>query len=81
MEGCGNFGMPVLDTTDERVRVWYFPVVVDPDEAAEETEGRYSELLGCVRRRGWRSCTHLATLWLNQSLPSVSVGVQAGSPG
>ena len=27
MEGCGNYGVPLLDTTAGRVRIWYFPVV------------------------------------------------------
>ena len=24
MEGCGNYGMPIVDTTGGRVRVWHF---------------------------------------------------------
>ncbi len=22
MEGCGNYGVPVLDTTEQRIRIW-----------------------------------------------------------
>jgi len=68
MEGCGTWGLPVLDTTAELVRVWYFPIVLDPSEPSALIDGRYERVLECARAAGWRACTHLATLWLNQSL-------------
>mmetsp|Transcript_36132 Transcript_36132/g.100336 ORF Transcript_36132/g.100336 Transcript_36132/m.100336 type:complete len:227 (-) Transcript_36132:91-771(-) len=58
-KGCGNFGVPMLDTTGGRVRVWYF------DASSDEL---YAALHDCVQRRGWRRCTHLATLWLDQGI-------------
>lgn len=61
MGGCGNFGMPVVDTTGGRVRFWYFDTAND---------GLYNAVLSCVRQSGWRQCTHLATLWLDQPLDS-----------
>lgn len=69
MEGCGNWGLPMLDTTDEMARLWYFPIVLGPTEPIEAGDARYDRLLACATAQGWRACTHLATLWLNQTLP------------
>lgn len=63
MEGCGNFGVPVLDTTGGKARIWYFDT---------ESEPNYETVLDCVRPKGWRACTHLATLWLDEALPKRS---------
>lgn len=67
MEGCGNFGLPVVDTSEQRVRVWYFPVVIGPWEEEAVHAERYRRLVTCAQEAGWRRCTHLGTLWLNQS--------------
>lgn len=61
MEGCGNFGVPIVDTTDGRVRFWYF------DTSSDE---KYSSVLSCVESHGWRGCTNQATLWLDQAIPT-----------
>jgi len=68
MEGCGNFGIPVVDTTLERLRVYYFPIVVDPEEPTSMSEERYRSVLDCVSRKGWRACTRHAITWLDQPL-------------
>eukprot|EP00928_Gymnodinium_smaydae_P090883 TRINITY_DN74599_c0_g1_i2.p1 TRINITY_DN74599_c0_g1~~TRINITY_DN74599_c0_g1_i2.p1 ORF type:complete len:520 (-),score=45.90 TRINITY_DN74599_c0_g1_i2:135-1478(-) len=57
MTGCGNFGMPVLDTTEGRTRFYYF------DTSSEE---RYKAVMDCVPVHGWRACVHLAEVWLDQ---------------
>lgn len=59
MGGCGNFGIPVLDTTEARVRLWYF------DTSAND---KYINVINCVLHQGWRACTNLATLWLDQPI-------------
>lgn len=61
VEGCAKFGVPVLDTKEDRVRWWYFDT---------STDTKYEEVLKCVKRDGWRKCTvpMNATLWLNCSL-------------
>jgi len=69
MGGCGNYGVPILDTTGGFVRVWYFPIVeappfVHPVNASDS----FNEVSRCVTRNGWRQCTHLAQLWLEQPL-------------
>ena len=88
MEGCGDYGFTVLDTTAGRVRIYYFEIVatlgLDKRSFARESEaGRtpprpaalsdpiedsYDEVFGCVSQLGWRNCTHLAQLWLDQPL-------------
>ena len=30
MEGCGNYGVPIIDSTEGRLRMWYFPIVDTP---------------------------------------------------
>lgn len=61
MVGCGNYGMPIIDTTDGLVRVWYFDT---------STTDLVDKVLGCVSQKGWRSCTSLAKLWLSQQIPN-----------
>lgn len=62
MEGCGNYGLPMLDTTGGRVKMVYFPIV------AEDGTDTYDEVTSCVSNKGWRQCTHLAETWLDQQL-------------
>jgi len=62
MEGCGNYGIPVIDTTESRVRVWYFDVY------SLSGQDNYDVLKECLLVRGWRRCTMYATLWLDQAL-------------
>jgi len=61
MEGCGNYGIPIVDTTEDRVRFWYF-------DTSDDT--KYNATIGCVQSEGWRQCTHLATSWLDQPINS-----------
>jgi len=59
MEGCGNFGVPIFDTTGGRVRFWYF------DTSSDDA---YDAVIDCAKRKGWRQCTGLATLWLDERI-------------
>jgi len=62
MTGCGNYGFPILDTTMNRVRVWYFEfVTIDGADV-------YDEKYKCISENGWRQCLHLAEIWLDQPL-------------
>ena len=63
MEGCGNYGIPIMDTTDGHATFWYFPVAGDKTDS-------YDAVLECVTKSGWRACTHLAQVWLKQPLPA-----------
>merc|ERR1712226_376451 len=64
MEGCGNFGVPVFDTTSGRTRVFYFET---------ETDAKYNSVLECVSSKGWRRCLDHATIWLDQARTSSKV--------
>merc|ERR1711918_331645 len=48
MEGCGNYGIPVLDTTG--VRVYHFEV------HSKSGQDHYDEIMACVVPNGWRAC-------------------------
>eukprot|EP00656_Telonema_subtile_P002775 TRINITY_DN11269_c0_g1_i4.p1 TRINITY_DN11269_c0_g1~~TRINITY_DN11269_c0_g1_i4.p1 ORF type:complete len:160 (-),score=38.24 TRINITY_DN11269_c0_g1_i4:162-641(-) len=62
MDGCGNYGMPIIDTTESMARIWYFNV-------GEKTgDDKYDEIMACLKQGSWRQCTQYATLWLNQTL-------------
>jgi hypothetical protein len=67
-----RYGVPVFDTTEGRLRFWYFgidkPIGQPASSDKRVSDRRYDELIGCVRQGGWRSCTHLAELWLDQPL-------------
>jgi hypothetical protein len=64
MEGCGNFGIPIIDTTEDRVRFWHFEIV------SKEGKDNYDAIMQCVQSKpnGWRDCTDLAESWLDQPL-------------
>ena len=62
MVGCGNYGIPILDTTADRVRLFYFPI------ADLQGTDNFDTVVACVKQKGWRGCTQHATLWLNQTL-------------
>eukprot|EP00929_Paragymnodinium_shiwhaense_P034022 TRINITY_DN1855_c0_g1_i2.p1 TRINITY_DN1855_c0_g1~~TRINITY_DN1855_c0_g1_i2.p1 ORF type:complete len:476 (-),score=46.35 TRINITY_DN1855_c0_g1_i2:654-2081(-) len=64
MEGCSNFGIPVVDTTAGRTRVIYFDT---------STHEKYDTVLTCVQAKGWRACESLATVWLDQKRATPSV--------
>ena len=64
MGGCGNYGMPILDTTGGRIKVYHFGIV-DKDGT-----DHYDDTMKCLESKGWRACTDLAELWLDQALPA-----------
>jgi len=66
MEGCGNYGMPLVDTTEDRVRFWYF-------DTSDDT--KFNSVTTCVKSKGWRQCTDQATLWLDQPIKKPSTAV------
>lgn len=63
MEGCGNYGIPVVDTTENRVRVYHFEI------ASVNGTDRYDSTVGCLTSAtSWRDCVHLADTWLDQAI-------------
>jgi hypothetical protein len=68
MEGCANYGIPIIDTTDDRLRVYHFEINGKNDKDS------YNATMGCLSSsNGWRNCTHLADLWLDQPINSSRV--------
>lgn len=68
MVGCGNYGIPVFDTTGGRTRVFYF------DTSSDE---KYDAVMACVPAKGWRACIHLADVWLDQLRTKTAVSEHA----
>ena len=67
-----RYGIPVIDSTEGRLRFWYFGIDKARGQRASGdkrlSDKRYEQLITCVRKGGWRSCTELAELWLDQPL-------------
>jgi len=59
MGGCGNFGMPIIDTTEGRLRFWYFDT---------SNKAKYDAAVACAQEKGWRQCLDLATSWLDEAI-------------
>ena len=64
MEGCGNYGIPIVETTKEgRVEITYFNV--------QDTSGspdQYDAILKCFEEKGPVNCKELGKTWLNQTI-------------
>lgn len=61
--GCtGEFGIPVVDSTDGYFKVYYFPI------AQYDSFDNYDEVLSCFQEKGVSGCYDLATLWSSTSL-------------
>lgn len=64
MEGCGNYGVPIVDTTAGLFRMWYFEV------QSKTSPDNYEAITACVKAAGaWRPCVQHAKLWVNQTIP------------
>ena len=62
MEGCGNFGIPFVDTRENRVEIIYYNV--------QDLTGidKYDDILNCFQSKGISNCKDLGTVWLNHTL-------------
>jgi hypothetical protein len=60
-------GIPIIDTTEDRVRFWNFEVV------SKKGVDTYDKVMACVLAKGWRGCTDLAESWLDQPLNSTGI--------
>lgn len=62
-----RFGMPLVDTTEGRVRFWYFDTMSDES---------YGNVTSCVQANGWRQCAdEFAIKWLDQEIVPASTRV------
>ena len=67
MEGCGNFGIPVLDTTGDKAELSYFPL----NDLGNRGSDQFGALLSCIKENGFSGCASLASKtgpWLSQAL-------------
>ena len=61
MNGCGNYGVPVLDTTDGRVRVWYFDIFSTDTGIDRYAEASVSMLLAWIVAVVYAECVSSVT--------------------
>jgi hypothetical protein len=66
--GCGNFGLPILDTRNGRATLNYFPLGDNWNKVAN-----YDEILGCIGAKGYSACTQYADVWMDQALDDTAV--------
>lgn len=60
----GTFGIPVVDSTDGKFNVYYFPI----SQAGSSGFDNYDGTLSCFLANGVSGCYHLAQLWSSTSL-------------
>ena len=58
MDGCGNYGFPVFDTTDRQFRVYHFLI----QDLLRDMDN-YDEIYECIDKNGVSNCYHLAEEW------------------
>jgi len=64
---CNQFGLPILDTRNGRVKLNYFDL---GDKGTKVSN--FDEILGCISAKGYSACEHYATAWLDQPLNSTT---------
>jgi len=63
MSGCGDFGLPILDTRGGQATLWYFSL-----GSGGQRHSNWDEVLTCIRNYGFSACTQYADKWMQQSL-------------
>lgn len=63
------FGFNVIDTTDDAVAIYYFPIQQIDDSNSNGTYDNYDAILSCIQANGVSGCYDLASKWSFQSLP------------
>lgn len=66
MGGCGEWGIPVVDTTgDGAFKLFYFQLFTDPGSMNNFTvpTNNYDAILSCFKDNGVSGCYHLAQQW------------------
>jgi len=62
-EGCGDFGVPILDTRNNQAILWYFEM-----GSGGHKNGQFDTILTCLETQGLDACKHMATPWFTQDL-------------
>ena len=65
MGGCGEWGIPIVDTTSGSFKVYYFLLYIQPGpmNSATEAVDNFEAVYSCFRDNGVSNCYHLATEW------------------
>jgi hypothetical protein len=67
--GCGgDWGLPIVDTTEGRFRIYYFPISKFQIREHEQYDN-YDAILDCITNKGISQCYELATVWVDTPLP------------
>lgn len=67
MTGCGDFGIPIMDTRDGQAVLYYFLL-----GSNGRRNSKWSAIMDCFKSSGFSACKHYAQQWMQQDLPSSS---------
>jgi len=67
MSDCGQWGFEYLDSSDDRLRLYYFEL------EATGKASRADEVFECIKSFGLPSCTHLSQLWYDSGAESDNI--------
>jgi hypothetical protein len=65
----GEFGLPIVDTTNSRFRIYYFPINKFSLLHPIQNYDNYDNILDCIQNNGVSKCYHLANLWVDTPIP------------
>jgi len=63
MAGCGDFGLPILDTRGGQATLWYFSL-----GSGGNRHTNWDEVLGCIKSYGFAGCTQYADIWMQEQI-------------
>lgn len=67
MSGCGDFGIPIMDTRDGQAVLYYFQL-----GAGGQRSSNWGTIMDCLKSNGYAACKQYAQVWMQQDLPSAS---------
>jgi hypothetical protein len=56
MSGCHNFGIPVFDTSNDRIKINYFPL---------DNQTLWDNAYNCIMQNGYSNCLQYSQTWLD----------------
>lgn len=56
MSGCHNFGIPVFDTANDRIKINYFPL---------DNQTLWDNAYNCISEKGYSNCLEYSESWLD----------------
>eukprot|EP00929_Paragymnodinium_shiwhaense_P012402 TRINITY_DN11956_c0_g1_i2.p1 TRINITY_DN11956_c0_g1~~TRINITY_DN11956_c0_g1_i2.p1 ORF type:complete len:487 (-),score=69.27 TRINITY_DN11956_c0_g1_i2:555-2015(-) len=70
-EGCGQYGVPILDTRGGRATLYYYPL-----GQGGKFLPQAEEIMQCLEKEGHSGCTRYAQKWLDESIPATEDEVE-----